>query len=156
MEYQVQVVDLKNLTDRYEERYDTDVIFGSKLPRDKQAELDVAAKKVAMGIWSKAEAMRRLSEVEDTERLAVELAADKISEVMKQFESQRAVLGNRPTAGFAFIDSPNLTEDLLDLATKVGEITKTEDSSEDIDEGNDNAEIQDEEDASETANMKGT
>lgn len=106
------------LADEADRIFDMTVYWKSLLPKDEQLELDNAAKKIAMGIWSKAEAARRLSDVQDTERLCVELAADARQELAIVAEKARALKGEEPEVSATFLGSMFLSEDLLDLATE--------------------------------------
>jgi hypothetical protein len=108
--------DIGALADDASTMYETDIEWTSLLPKDEMAELDKGVKKVSSGVWSQAEAIRRLSGVEDVERLALELAADKRVALIEGYEKQKAALGVRPNAASVFLGSPFLSEDLLDLA----------------------------------------
>jgi hypothetical protein len=89
------------------------VEYTSPLPRDEQAELDAAVKKVELGVWSKAEAIRRVSGVKNIDLLILELIADKREELAMAYENQRAVSGERPSSLAAFLGSIVLNSDLV-------------------------------------------
>ena len=89
--------------------------FISPLPKDEQTDLDLATKRVEAGVWSIAEAIRRVGDITDTERLALELAADKRSELAFGYEKQRALMGCMPEASVAFLSSVFLSEDLQSM-----------------------------------------
>lgn len=109
-------VDIKQLADYPADVYKTDVQFSSPLPKDEPADLDLGMKKIAAGIWSKAEAIRQLSGVTDQSRLLLELAADKRAELVTAYESANAANGIAPNMSSVFLSSPFLQEDLQTLA----------------------------------------
>lgn len=98
-----------------------DVVFNSLLPKDEQMEIDNATKKVAAGIWSRAEAARRLSSVQDSEKLALELAADASYELAMAAEKQNALNGRPINMASVFLPSIFLNEDLIDIASQFKE-----------------------------------
>lgn len=97
--------------------------FASLLPRDEKQELENAQTRITLGIWSKAEAIRQLSGVADSTRLAVELASDRAGELAMAAEKAKALLGQVPNLSAAFVDSPFLNEELVDMAKAVGDIS---------------------------------
>jgi hypothetical protein len=115
--------DLSVFADQEHSFLDMDVNWESLLPKDEQAEIEMAEKKIAMGIWSKAEAQRRLAKVRDSEKLCLELAADTRYEIAVAAEKARAMkLGtNPPNFSVAMLSSPFLSEDLLDIAGQLGQ-----------------------------------
>jgi hypothetical protein len=108
-------VNLLSLGDNPKDR-NTAVEYTSPLPRDEQAELDAAVKKLSSRIWSQAEAVRRLSDTKDHRRLAIELAADDRHTLAITAETQKANLGETPNLDAAFLSSVMLSEDLEELA----------------------------------------
>lgn len=110
---------IESLVDAPEQIYETETSFTSPLPRDEQAELDAAVKKRELGIWSQAEAIRRLSDVSDYRRLVLELAADKRAELLEAFETQRANSGQIPNTTVGFLSSAALSEDFEELITQM-------------------------------------
>jgi hypothetical protein len=114
--------DLATLADNPDAFLELDVVWQSLLPKDEQMEIDIAEKKIAMGIWSKAEAVRKLSGVKDTTRLALEIAADQRAEIAIAAEKQRAlqVGENPPEFSAVFLSSLFVSEDLLDIASRLG------------------------------------
>ena len=115
--------DLSDLADNPDTYMDMEVVWQSLLPKDEQLEVDLAEKKIAMGVWSKAEAARRLSDVKDTEKLALELAADQRHELAMVAEKARALNGVKPNYSAAMLSSLFLSEDLLDIASEIGELS---------------------------------
>lgn len=114
--------DLSALADNEEGYLDAEVVWKSMLPRDEQAEVDLAEKKIAMGIWSRAEAARQLSGVKDTEKLALELAADTRFDIAVAAEKARALKLEKPVFSSSFLSSIFLSEDLLDTASEIEDI----------------------------------
>ncbi len=108
--------DWSSLADDAKSLHQTSTEFTSALPKDEQTELDLALKRRSAKIWSHAEAIRRVSGVEDQERLALELAADDRAELALAYEKQKAVLGISPNLSCVFLGSLPLTEDLLPIA----------------------------------------
>lgn len=108
-------VDVGKLADNEERLYETWPEYSSALPRDIQAELDRACKMVEQGFWSIAEAQRRLSDVTDFSRLALEIAADRRRVLVFKYEEQKAVNGIRPNLAAVFLGSEYLTEDVEDV-----------------------------------------
>ena len=104
----------------------TNVEYTSLLPKDEQMELDIALKKVAAGVWSKAEFARRISGVVDLERLALELAADKRSEMALAYENQRSLNGLVPNLASVFLSSVYLSEDLESVAKESAAVEKSD------------------------------
>jgi hypothetical protein len=117
-------IDVRGLVDNPDDIYDTTVAYSSPLPRDRQAELDYAVKMVSEGFWSKMEAIRNLSEVNDQTRLILELAADKRAELVNAYEIAKAAQGIRPSMSSVFLSSEFLTEDMQALADKTAEQDK--------------------------------
>jgi hypothetical protein len=91
------------------------VSFVSILPRDEQAELDRALKKRELGVWSHAELIRRLGDVQDNRRLLIELAADRISELTTKLEVTRTINGEKPNLVTSLTSSAYLMDDMGDL-----------------------------------------
>jgi len=115
--------DLAFLADDSPNYLEMDLQWNSLLPKDEQRDLDIGVKKLEAGIWSKAEATRRLAGVKDTERLALELAADNRFEIAIAAEKARALqLGaSPPNFSSVFTSSMFLSEDLLDVAKQMGD-----------------------------------
>lgn len=115
--------DLSYFADSPESFLEMETKWGSLLPKDEKSEMEMAEKKIAMGIWSRAEAVRQLSKVKDTEKLCLELAADTNFEIAVAAEKARAMkIGtNPPNLSVAFLGSPFLSEDLLDIASRLGQ-----------------------------------
>lgn len=88
-------VELSSLADEPQRVLDFVYDFESMIPTDKTMELDMALKKLAAGIWSKAEIIRRYGDIHDTRRLAIELASDRLEEVATITNKSRAV-NNQP------------------------------------------------------------
>jgi hypothetical protein len=125
--------DLSVLADTPESYLDMDIQWLSLMPKDEQVELDIAAKKVELGIWSKAEAQRRIAGVRDTSRLALELAADCRYEIAVAAEKARAmqVGANPPNFNCATLSSIFLSEDLVDIASQMDKDGETSEDEED-------------------------
>ncbi len=113
---------LTELADKPEELYCTSTEFTSPLPRDEVSEMDMAQKKITAGVWSQAEAVRRLSGVNDSRRLALELAADKRAEIAIAAETARAEQGLQPNLAVVFLGSVMLSEDLEGLTKSIAEL----------------------------------
>jgi hypothetical protein len=109
--YELLGLPLEEWADKPESRLNTDVEFTSPLPRDEQAELDVAVKKIELRVWSRAEAMRRLSHVPDYRRLAMEIAADERHDLALKAEEQKAATNLPPNLTVPFLGSVFLSED---------------------------------------------
>jgi len=107
---------LESFTDEPESVYETRIEYTSPLPKDEQQELDSAIKKVESGIWSKAEAIRRVSGVTDEARLAIELAADKREALSMDYEKQKALEVMPPNLSAVFLGSPYLSQPFEDLS----------------------------------------
>jgi len=118
--------DLTQLGDDAYRGLEMEVQWISMLPKDEQIEMDLALKKISSGIWSKAEAIRRLSGVRDTEKLALELAADRQDEVGYVEQRARAEAMKPWNYSASFLGSPFLSEDLIDTASQVGEFSAAE------------------------------
>jgi hypothetical protein len=116
--------DLSALADNPETYLDIQVSWASLLPRDEQAEIDVAEKKRALGVWSRAEAARRLSDVNDTERLAMELAADDRYDIAIASEKAKALQMSPVNFSAPFLSSLFLSEDLVDIAKDIGKLSE--------------------------------
>lgn len=111
-------INIHELADDPESIYITDVEFTSPLPRDEQAELDAAAKKIELGIWSQAEAIRRLGGNSDHRRAVLELLSDARYQLSMAFETQRANSGQIPNLSVVFLSSCALSEDFSDLQSQ--------------------------------------
>jgi hypothetical protein len=111
-------IPVTELSDFPESVYDSEIQFTSPLPRDEKSELDAAQMKLNMHIWSRAEAIRRLSDTPEYTRLVLETLADERHEVAKALEMQRAQTGMAPNPAFMFLNSSVLSEDFLELAKK--------------------------------------
>lgn len=107
--------------DSPEDVLEYDLKWPSMLPRDLTQEVDATSKMLEMGIISKAEAARRLTDLTDTERAALEIAADKAEEIAINAEQTRALNGGKPNFSAVAIGSMFVNEDLLDIAGKLGE-----------------------------------
>jgi hypothetical protein len=79
-------------------------------------------KKVEAGFLSKAEALRRVSGVKDTEQLALELLADERHKLAFKLEEARAMKGVSPNLTVGFLGSVALGEDLSDMAASVQKV----------------------------------
>lgn len=119
------------LADFPERLNDTYVETQSLLPRDYVTELDVAAKRKELGIWSTAEAIRQLSGVKDYRRLVVELSADARRKMAEQIELQRALNGQQPYLNVGLLGSEALSEDLDNLLEEPDEREEGKDDDED-------------------------
>lgn len=119
-------VSLAALSDSPESYLETSLKWFSLLPKDEQVEVDLVSKKLELGLISKAEASRLLSGVSDTERLALELAADKVAELAIESSKAAALAGRHPNFSAAMMNSIFLSEDLLDTATALGKLTPDE------------------------------
>lgn len=104
------------LADNQDAFYSISTEYTSALPRDLKSELDAAQMRMTMGIWSRAEAARRLSDVQDYSRLILELAADDRYKLATAYETQRANSGQSPTLSVVFLNSLPLSEDFEDIA----------------------------------------
>ena len=107
-------VNLEQYADTFDtpaDRYGTDIEFTSPLPRDEQAELDVALKKIEAKIWSRAEGIRRIANVADSRRLILELAADERHDLAIKLEEQKAASGVPVNLMAPFLGSAFLSED---------------------------------------------
>jgi len=130
---------LDELADDPSDFLQMEIKWPSMLPRDEAAETDLIQKKLAMKIISRAEAARRIVEVTDTERAALELAADELSELALNAEKARSLQGQTPNFSAVSLGSLFINEELLDIAKKLGELNdgegkktdKPDDSSED-------------------------
>lgn len=120
--------DLSELADNPSTFLDIYVSWLSLLPRDEAIEIDNATKKRQMGIWSRAEAAKRLADVTDTEKLALEIAADDRYDLAIATEKAKALGMQPPNYSAVFLSSIFLSEDLVDIAKNVGKLS--EDNSE--------------------------
>lgn len=116
-------IPLESLADSPSDFLDADLYWPSMLPRDMQQETDHIQKMLAMRIISRAEAARRLAGVTDTERAALEIAADDAAELAQTAEKAKALNGQNPNFAAVTLGSLFVNEDLLDIATKIGDIT---------------------------------
>lgn len=94
----------------------------SNMPRDHKYEFELAKLKMEAGILSRAEVIRRFSDGADSERLALELAADKVAEFAEAAEIAKAEQGIPPNLSAAFLASPFLTEDMQDLSKQIAKL----------------------------------
>lgn len=116
--FEILGVDLTQLGDNVDspaDIYCTDCEYTSPLPRDEQAELDAAAKKIELKVWSRAEAMRQLSGVNDFRRLVLEVMADERAALAMKAEEQKAAAGIPPNFSVVFLSSAPLSEDFESL-----------------------------------------
>lgn len=115
--------DISLLADDEDSFLDIDMKWFSLLPKDEQTQIDILQKKVALGVISKAEAARQLSDTKDSTKLALELAADSRYEIAIAAEKARAMTigGNPPNLSVSFLSSFYLGEDLLDIAQQMGQ-----------------------------------
>jgi hypothetical protein len=107
------------LAERPECLHLTEARFTSPLPKDEQALLDAAQKKVELGVWSNAEAVRQCAGVPDHRRLVVEIVADRAHDLANAQELARANNGEQPNLSSVMLDSLALSEDLTDLTKKI-------------------------------------
>lgn len=105
------------LADNPDNIYNLLVEFTSLLPKDEQTEVDLATKRLSLGIWSTAEAIRRTSGVKNLRRLTLELAADGRAKLANTLETARATMMQTPVFSSVFLSSPFLSEDLQDVAS---------------------------------------
>lgn len=119
-------IDLQKESDAPERFLETEVQWLSLLPKDEQAEMDLIAKKLELGLISKAEASRRVSGVSDTQRLALELASDSMAQLAIDSQKAIALQGHCPRLESAFLGSIFLSEDLVDIATEIGDLSADE------------------------------
>jgi hypothetical protein len=119
-------VDLLSLVEDPEmlEEGNTTIRWTSVLPKDHQSEIDQAEKKISLGVWSQAEAQRRISDVTDVRRLNIEIAADQRFAMAKKLEEQKTINGMPFNGTFAFLSSIYLSDDYSEIATVVGEQDK--------------------------------
>ena len=117
-------INIEDLADDQDSLYETYIQYSTQLPRDEQAELDSALKKKEMGVWSQAELIRRVSGVNDYNKLIIELLADERKDLALKYENQKAVSGESPNFGVVFLGSPVISEELEPLATQVMDIEK--------------------------------
>jgi hypothetical protein len=121
---------LDDLADDPEKAHDVTSRFVSILPKDDASLLDQVIKKREAKLISRAEAMREVNDIQDSERHALELAADDRAELALAYEEQQAALGNRPTLSAVFLGSPFLSEDFEDLAVKSASFSSSPSSTE--------------------------
>ncbi len=117
--------DIASLADKETQLYYTEPEFTSPLPADRTADLDESIKKVQNRIWSQAEAIRRVSGVKDTQRLALEIAADDRFDLALTLEKQRALTLEQPNLSVVFLSSAALSEDLEDIAQQSQELEQS-------------------------------
>jgi hypothetical protein len=113
--------DLSELADDPDSYLENEVSFESMLPKDLQMEMDLVAKQLELQLISKAEAMRRLrtNDNSDSEKLALEIAADANSELAYKAEEYKALQGQCPNFTATLLGSPFLHEDLVDIAQRI-------------------------------------
>ena len=97
----------------------------SNMPRDEKLELETAKLKREMGLISEAQLLRQFAPNDsDPERLALELAADRMYDLASASELARAEMGIPPALGVVFLSSIYLNEDLEDTAKQVSALDK--------------------------------
>lgn len=89
-------LDVKLLAENPEALYDISVAYTDPLPFDTVAELDADTKKVALGVVSVAQLLRKYNPDTDLDRLSTEILADKINEVLTQLAKAQALNGVEP------------------------------------------------------------
>lgn len=117
---------LSALADDPADYLSADLLWPSMLPRDVQTEVDLVNKMLEMKIISKAEAARRLSGITDTERAAIEIAADSAAELAIDAEKAKALNGQNVNFAAVTLGSLFVNEDLLDIAKQIGDISGDE------------------------------
>lgn len=99
--------------------------FGN-MPRDEKSELEIAKAKKDLGVISEAQLQRQFATVDaDPERLALEIAADRMQDLSTAMEMARAEMGIPPNLGSVFLSSSYLNEDLGDVAAKISALDKS-------------------------------
>lgn len=114
--------DLASLADAPEKLDKFKLARTSPMPRDEKYEFELAELKMKAGILSRAAVIRQFADTEDSERLALELAADKMAEIAEAGELAKAEQGIPPNLSVAFLPSTFLTEDLDEVAVQVAKL----------------------------------
>lgn len=115
---------LEDLADDSDNLADSDVTYTTPLPRDEAAELDLNIKKENAGVISRAELIRKCSNVANKERLVLELLADKRASLSEAYENQRAANGERPNSLVAFLGSEIISQDVMTLMKEIAVLEK--------------------------------
>lgn len=110
---------LESLADDPDRLDISSINWTSAMPRDELAELNIAKLKKELKLISQAELLRQFQESEDSEGLALELAADEMHDLALACETGKAEQGLPPVLSCAFIGSPYLNEDLESVAKQI-------------------------------------
>lgn len=113
---------LTGLADSPKDFLTTDLFWPSMLPRDWTQEVDGTLKMVEAQLISRAEASRRLAGVTDTERAAIEIAADKAAQIAMDLEKSKAMNGQPINFAGIAQGSMFVNEDLLDIVEQLGSL----------------------------------
>lgn len=97
----------------------------TNMPRDEAAELAIAKQKKELGVISEAQLQRQFQPMDaDPERLALEIAADRMATLASAMELARAEQGIPPNLSSAFLSSSYMNEDLGDIAAQIAALDK--------------------------------
>lgn len=113
--FELMGVDLHLLADNTDELMNIVPEFTDPLPFDEVAQLNSDKMKLDMGITSQAALLRKYNPGEDTERLTVEIIADRMSNLLTEAEKTLLLQGQLPNLTVLFLSSLCISEDLSDL-----------------------------------------
>lgn len=122
MRFETEVIrafDVSTLADSPDRLEDTDVEYTTPLPRDEAQDLDLNIKKYNAGVISQAELMRVCSNVQNFDRLVLEVLADKRADLAEAYENQRALNGERPNSLATFLGSETLSVDMMRIMNEI-------------------------------------
>lgn len=95
--------------------------FTDPLPFDEVAQLDADQKKLTMGVTSKATLLRKYNPGEDQERLAIEIIADRLGDLLTEKEKAAMLQGKMPNFTVALMTSVAISEDLGELRQAISD-----------------------------------
>ncbi len=125
---------LEALAVNQERALETGVKYTSPLPRDEQAEIDSATKKLAVGITSKAEEIRKVNRGVNTERISLEILADEMQALMLKWEQAKAISKGliAPQPESVFTGSVGMNEDFVTLQQSIAALNEEESQEESL------------------------
>lgn len=134
-------VDLAELADNTEALLAMWPAYTDPLPFDEVAQLDADTKKIALGVTSEAALLRKYNPGEDTNRLTIEILADRVSRLLMESEKAKILAGSPPNTTAVFTSSIAISEETEQMRESAEAATESLDSAhqEEIDAANEAA-----------------
>jgi hypothetical protein len=123
--FEVLGTDLEELADDPEHLLEMSPEFSDPLPFDEVAAMDADTKKLAVGVTSQAALLRKYNPGEDTQRLTIEILADRVSTMLMENEKARMLQGHAPNLTSLLSSSIAISEDIASMGKSVADASSS-------------------------------